>query len=167
MRGYSMKRARPRCRRRAVEKPAKYDEVTVKRVLELLDINPPAGYGRWNGQLIAEHLADVSLDQVWRILRQQGIEFERRHSWCISTDPEFARKVADIVGLYLNPPQIALIFAIDEKPAIQALEWAQCWVRRRLSARRTDADFSIYRGPSLIYPRRTVQWLSLTPRLGL
>jgi transposase len=88
-------------------KPAKYDEVTVKRVLELLDRNPPAGYGRWNGRLMAQQLADVSPDQVWRILRQQGIELERRHSWCISTDPEFARKAADIVGLYLNPPQNA------------------------------------------------------------
>jgi hypothetical protein len=62
-------------------------------------------------------------------LRQQGIELERRHSWCISTDPEFARKAADIVGLYLNPPLHALIFAIDEKPAIQALERAQGWIR--------------------------------------
>jgi transposase len=98
-------------------------------VLELLDGNPPAGYGRWNGRLIAQSLVDVSPDQVWRILRQQGIELERRHSWCISTDPEFARKAADIVGLYLNPPQNALIFAIDEKPAIQALERAQGWIR--------------------------------------
>ena len=88
-------------------KPAKYDQVTVKRVLELLDRSPPAGYGRWNGRLIAQHLADVTPDQVWRILRQQGIELERRHSWCVSTDPEFARKAADIVGLYLNPPQNA------------------------------------------------------------
>ena len=62
-------------------KPTKYDEVTVKRVLELLDRNPPAGYGRWNGRLVAQHLGDVSSDQVWRILRQQGIELERRHSW--------------------------------------------------------------------------------------
>jgi hypothetical protein len=98
-------------------------------VLELLDRNPPAGYGRWNGRLIAQHLGDVSTDQVWRILRQQGIELERRHGWCISTDPEFARKAADIIGLYLNPPQNALIFAIDEKPAIQALERAQGWIR--------------------------------------
>jgi len=110
-------------------KPAKYDKVTVKRVLELLDRNPPAGYGRWNGRLIAQQLADVTPDQVWRILRQQGIELERRHSWCISTDPEFARKAAGIVGLYLNPPQNALILAIDEKPAIQALERAQGWIR--------------------------------------
>jgi transposase len=110
-------------------KPTKYDEVTVKRVLELLDRKPPAGYGRWNGRLMAQQLADVTPDQVWRILRQQGIELERRHSWCISTDPEFARKAADIVGLYLNPPQNALILAIDEKPAIQALERAQGWIR--------------------------------------
>src|ERR1700674_3917704 len=55
-------------------KPAKYDEVTVNRGLELLDRNPPVGYGRWNGRLIAQHLGDVTPDQVWRILRQQGIE---------------------------------------------------------------------------------------------
>jgi transposase len=110
-------------------KPATYDQSTLKRVLALLDEDPPAGYGRWNGRLLAQSLADVSADQVWRILRQQGIELERRRSWCISTDPEFVRKAADIVGLYLNPPQNALIFAIDEKPAIQALERAQGWIR--------------------------------------
>src|ERR1700760_2150136 len=67
-------------------KPVKYDEGTVKRVLELLERNPPAGYARWNGRLMAQRLADVSPDQVWRILRQQGIEFERLHSCGISTD---------------------------------------------------------------------------------
>ena len=43
-------------------------------------------------------------------------------SWCVSTDPEFAAKAADIVGLYLNPPQNALVVSVDEKPSIQALE---------------------------------------------
>lgn len=110
-------------------KPIRYDQGTVKRVLALLDAEPPAGYGRWNGRLLAQRLEDVSAHQVWRILRQKGIELERRHSWCISTDPEFARKAADIVALYLNPPENALILAIDEKPAIQVLERAQGWIR--------------------------------------
>jgi transposase len=47
----------------------------------------------------------------------------------VSTDPEFARKAADIVGLYLDPPENAVVLSVDEKPAIQALERAQGWLR--------------------------------------
>ena len=47
----------------------------------------------------------------------------------MSTDPEFSRKAADVVGLYLNPPQNALVLCVDEKPCIQALERAQGWIR--------------------------------------
>jgi transposase len=54
---------------------------------------------------------------------------QRRRSWCISTDPEFARKAADIVGLYLHPPENAVVLSVDEKPHIQALERAQGWLR--------------------------------------
>ena len=43
-------------------------------------------------------------------------------SWCVSTDPEFAPKAAEIVGLYLNPPLNALLLSVDEKPSIQAIE---------------------------------------------
>jgi transposase len=110
-------------------KPAKYDQNTEKRVLGLLDEPPPKGYSQWNGRLLAEALPDISKDQVWRILRRHDICLERRRSWCISTDPEFGPKAADIVGLYLNPPQNALILAVDEKPSIQALERAQGYLR--------------------------------------
>ena len=54
---------------------------------------------------------------------------ERRRSWCVSTDPEFERKAADIIGLYLAPPRNAIVLAVDEKPHIQALERAQGWLR--------------------------------------
>jgi hypothetical protein len=47
----------------------------------------------------------------------------------VSTDPEFAAKAADIVGLYLNPPEHAVVLCVDEKPSIQALERAQGWLR--------------------------------------
>jgi hypothetical protein len=50
-------------------------------------------------------------------------------SWCITTDPEFGPKAADIVGLYLNPPENAVVVCIDEKPHIQALQRAQCYLR--------------------------------------
>lgn len=110
-------------------RPAVYDQVTDKRVLARLDEPPPPGYGKWSGPLLAQALGDVSDDQVWRILRKYDICLERRRSWCISTDPEFGPKAADIVGLYLNPPQNALVLCVDEKPSIQALERAQGWLR--------------------------------------
>lgn len=110
-------------------KRAKYDESTEKRILSQLDAPPPAGYTTWSGGLVAKALGDVSPHQVWRVLKRHGIHLQRRHSWCVSTDPEFAQKAADIVGLYLDPPEDALVISVDEKPAIQALERAQGWLR--------------------------------------
>ena len=110
-------------------KPAKYDQSTEKAVLTLLDEPAPQGYAKWNGRLWAAALPGVSKDQVWRILRRHDICLQRRRSWCISTDPEFGPKAADVVGLYLNPPKNALVLAVDEKPSIQALERAQGYLR--------------------------------------
>ena len=106
-----------------------YDETTERRILAQLDTPPPAGYASWNGPLVAEALGDVSVDQVWRVLRKHGIHLQRRRSWCVSTDPQFAQKAADIVGLYLYPPENAVVISVDEKPAIQVLERAQGWLR--------------------------------------
>jgi transposase len=110
-------------------KPATYDQTTQKRVLALLDEAPPQGYAQWNGSLLAERLQDVSKTQVWRILRKRKICLQRRRSWCISTDPEFGPKAADVVGLYLDPPENAVVLSVDEKPSIQALERAQGYLR--------------------------------------
>jgi transposase len=110
-------------------RPAHYDKAAEKRVLTMLDEPPPEGYGKWSGSLLAKALGDISDDQVWRVLRQHDICLQRRRSWCISTDPEFGPKAADIVGLYLNPPENALVLCVDEKPSIQALERAQGWLR--------------------------------------
>jgi transposase len=110
-------------------KPAVYDETTERRVLGMLDEPPPDGYSQWNGSLLAEALGDVSSHQVWRILRRRGIQLERRRSWCITTDPEFGPKAADVVGLYLNPPENAAVLCVDEKPHIQALQRAQGYLR--------------------------------------
>jgi transposase len=89
--------------------PRTYDEKTEQRILAMLDTPPPEGYGTWTGGLLAQALSDVSDDQIWRVLRQRNISLQRRRSWCISTDPEFAAKAADITGLYLNPPENALV----------------------------------------------------------
>ena len=110
-------------------KPRTYDEATDSRILDKLDEPPPKGYACWNGTLLARALGDVSDDQIWRVLRRRGISLERRRSHCVSTDPEFVPKAADIVGLYLNPPENAIVICVDEKPGIQALERAQGWLR--------------------------------------
>ena len=110
-------------------KPNRYTEETEKRVLKMLDESPPKGFSQWNGKLLAQALRDVSEDQVWRILRRRGIQLQRRRSWCITTDPEFGPKAADVVGLYLNPPEKAVVICVDEKPHIQALQRAQGYLR--------------------------------------
>ena len=110
-------------------KPPRYNEATGQRILNVLDTDPPKGFARWNGPLVAKELGDVNVHQVWRVLRKKGVSLERRHSWCISTDPAFAAKAADIVGLYLSPPDGALVISVDEKPCIQVLERAQGYLR--------------------------------------
>lgn len=110
-------------------RPRRYDRQTEQRILAVLDEKPPPGQATWTGSLVAKRLGDVSQDQVWKVLKQYGIHLQRRRSWCVSTDPEFAAKAADIVGLYLDPPQNAVVLCVDEKPHIQALERAQGWLR--------------------------------------
>lgn len=110
-------------------KPTAYNKETERRILAVLDEPPPRGYSMWNGRLIAERLGNVSDDFVWKTLRRDGVQLQRRRSWCVSTDPEFAAKAADVVGLYLDPPDNAVLLSVDEKPSIQALERAQGWLR--------------------------------------
>lgn len=109
-------------------RPVTYGAEAVQRVLVQLDEPPPAGYSTWNGTLLAAALA-LPAHQVWAILRKHGIQLQRRRSWCISTDPNFAPKAAEIVGLYLAPPENAVVLCIDEKPSIQALERAQGYLK--------------------------------------
>ena len=107
----------------------KYTSETDKRILCALDSPVPCGYARWTGPLIATALGDVDVQYVWRFLRAQKIDLSARKSWCESNDPDFAAKAAEIVGLYLNPPEHALVLAVDEKPSIQALERRQGYLK--------------------------------------
>jgi transposase len=88
--------------------PRKWDERTDRRVLVLLDQPPPSGHARWTGTLLARALGDVPADRVWRILRRLQISLQQTRSWCVSSDPQFAAKAVDIVGLYLHPPRNAV-----------------------------------------------------------
>ncbi len=95
----------------------------------MLDTAPPTGFGRWTAPLITRTLGDVHEQYIWRFLRAQKIDLAGRKSWCESDDPEFVPKAAEIVGLYLDPPDGALVLAVDEKPHIQALERAQGYLK--------------------------------------
>jgi transposase len=107
----------------------KYTTETNKRILALLDQPPPEGYARWTGPLLATALGDVDVQYVWRLLRAQKIDLAGRKSWCESNDPEFVAKAADVVGLYMAPPENAIVICVDEKPSIQALERAQGYLK--------------------------------------
>ena len=109
--------------------PPKYDEATGMRIRKTLDQPPPTGFARWNGPLIAKALGDVDVQYVWRVLREQKIDLGGRKSWCESNDPDFAKKAADVVGLYMAPPENAIVLCIDEKPSIQALERSQVYLK--------------------------------------
>ena len=84
----------------------------------------------------------MSDQYIWRFLREQKIDLAARKSWCQTDDPDFVAKAAEIVGLYLDPPQDAIVLAVDEKPHIQALERAQGYLKlpngRALSGRSHD-----------------------------
>ena len=109
--------------------PPRYGAESGRRILAVLDGAPPAGFARWTGRLIAEALGDVHEQQVWRFLRAQKIALAPRKSWCESKDPEFVAKAAEIVGLYMAPPDKAVVICVDEKPSIQALERAQGYLK--------------------------------------
>lgn len=108
---------------------AKYTEATAKRILGVLNEPVPAGQARWTGPQIAARLGDVDVQHVWRFLRAQKIDLSARKSWCESNDPDFAAKAADVVGLYMAPPENAVVLCVDEKPSIQALERAQGYLK--------------------------------------
>jgi transposase len=107
----------------------KYTSATDRRILALLEEPAPKGHARWTAPLMAKALGDVDVQYVWRFLRAQKIDLAARKSWCESNDPEFAAKAADIVGLYLAPPENAIVLCVDEKPSIQALERKQGYLK--------------------------------------
>lgn len=107
-------------------KPSRYTSLR-NQILKTLEQPPPQGQSTWDGKSLAAATC-ASDDAVWRILRKEGIQLQRSRSWCVSTDKEFSKKSADIIGLYLDPPQNALVICIDEKPSIQAIERSRGYV---------------------------------------
>jgi len=89
----------------------------------------PAGCANWSAPLLARELGDIHEQYIWRFLRAQKIDLSGRKSWCESNDPDFVAKAAEIVGLYMMPPDNAVVLSVDEKPSIQALERAQGYLQ--------------------------------------
>lgn len=85
---------------------------------------PPEGYARWSVRTMAKE-AGVSPSSVSRIWRANDLKPHRTEQFKLSTDPDFERKFWDVIGLYLNPPDRALVLCCDEKSQCQALERTQ------------------------------------------
>lgn len=97
---------------------------TIEKIVHLALGPPPAGRTRWTTRLLAKEVGLTS-GTVSRVLRSEGLKPHRVRTYKVSRDPEFAAKVNDIVGLYLNPPKRAVVLSVDEKTSIQALERTQ------------------------------------------
>jgi transposase len=91
------------------------------RILSATRKKPSDGSTHWSCRKLAATLG-VSKDAVHRVWREAGLKPHRLDRYMASDDPEFEAKAADIIGLYLRPPQHAAVFCIDEKTAIQALD---------------------------------------------
>jgi len=106
-------------------KPPIHTEYDKKRVIKLACSKPTDGYTRWTQRRIAKKVG-MSQGKVQTILGKDKLKPHKTHYWCgKSTDPEFETKMVDIVGLYLNPPEKAIVLSIDEKTQIQALDRTQ------------------------------------------
>jgi transposase len=112
--------------RDATRKPGKapLGEQTVRRIVTLTCAEPPGEATQWTGRAMARHTG-VSLRSVQRIWAAHDLQPHRIRTFKRSNDPEFAAKLEDIVGLYVDPPKHAVVLSVDEKSQIQALDRTQ------------------------------------------
>ena len=99
-------------------------ETTIAEVIEKTTQSVPANATHWSRSTMAREMG-ISDSTVGRIWRSHGLKPHRIDSFKVSNDPEFANKLEAIVGLYLNPPEHALVLSVDEKSQIQALDRTQ------------------------------------------
>ncbi len=108
-------------------KPGRPRSTSEEQVAQLIDTalrSKPKGKTHWSGRGLAAETG-ISKTTVQRYLSLFGVQPHRSKSFKLSTDPFFIEKVRTIVGLYLNPPQNALVLCVDEKSQVQALERTQ------------------------------------------
>jgi putative transposase len=108
-------------------KPGRPRSTSEEQVAELINTalrSRPKGKTHWSGRGLAAETG-LSKTTVHRYLSLFGVQPHRSRTFKLSTDPLFIEKVRDVVGLYLNPPQNALVLCVDEKSQVQALERTQ------------------------------------------
>jgi hypothetical protein len=111
---------------RLVER-ARKPVITAERkaaIVRMTTQEKPYNATHWSLRRMAD-AAEVSPFVVWKIWKEHGLKPHLVRTLKVSNDPHFAEKVEDIVGLYLNPPEHALVFSVDEKTQIQALDRTQ------------------------------------------
>lgn len=109
----------PRPGRTASVRAAKEAEIIQKTTRET-----PPNATQWSVRSMARAVG-VSKDTVRRVWRDNGLKPHRTRGFKVSNDPQFVEKLVDVVGLYLNPPEHALVLSCDEKSQIQALDRTQ------------------------------------------
>ena len=105
-------------------KPRTITDQKVKKVVEMTLHRKPANATHWSTRTMAR-AAGISEASVRRIWRAHGLKPHRVRTFKLSRDPEFTEKLEDIVGLYLSPPEHAMVLCADEKSQIQALDRTQ------------------------------------------
>ncbi|NQV85965.1 MAG: IS630 family transposase [Woeseiaceae bacterium] len=104
--------------------PRKLTEKKIKEVLRLTVDYIPREATHWSTRLMAKY-ADITQYQVREIWKAADLRPHRLKTFKISNDPQFAEKVIDVVSLYMNPPDNAMVLSVDEKTQIQALDHTQ------------------------------------------
>ncbi len=105
-------------------RPRTHDDDEVARLLRTVLKTKPANATHWSVRSVAAKTS-ISKSTVQRYFALFGVQPHRTKAFVLSTDPFFVEKVRDVVGLYLNPPDKALVLSVDEKSQIQALERTQ------------------------------------------
>jgi transposase len=105
-------------------RPCVYDHDDVLLLVKTVTEPPPDGATRWTMEALAEVLnangVPISASQVWRICHALDLKPWQVESWMTSHDPDFWEKAGDVCGLYLHPPQNAVVWSVDEKSGMQA-----------------------------------------------
>jgi transposase len=91
------------------------------KILATTQRKPADGSTHWSTRKLARELGTDHM-RVARVWRRARLQPHRSESYVVSNDPQFESKAADIIGLYMNPPEYAAVFCVDEKTAIQALD---------------------------------------------
>jgi transposase len=95
-----------------------------ERVVALTQHDPPGEATHWTGAMMAK-AAGISVSSVQRIWRNHGLRPHKIEQFKLSNDPRFVAKLRDVIGLYVDPPEHAIVLSVDEKSQIQALDRTQ------------------------------------------